>query len=125
MSGNKYLLDTNFILALFKSNPIVIEELFSRQVYSSECFYSVVTRMELLGYPGITDGEESFIKEKLNHFTHCTLTSEIENRVIELRRKRKIKLPDAIIAATALSLKLELLTLDKHLLSVVTASREQ
>lgn len=59
MSGNKYLLDTNFILALFKSNPIVIEELFSRQVYSSECFYSVVTRMELLGYPGITDGEES------------------------------------------------------------------
>ena len=37
----------------------------------------------------------------------------------------KIKLPDAIIAATALSLKLELLTLDKHLLSVVTASKEQ
>ena len=119
------LLDTNFILTLFKSNPIVIEELSSRQVYSSECFYSVVTRMELLGYPGITDEEESFIQEKLDHFTLCTLTSEIENRVIELRRKRKIKLPDAIIAATALSLKLDLLTLEKHLLSVVTASREQ
>ena len=122
MSGNKYLLDTNFILGLLKSNPAVLAEISSRGVYTSECSYSVVTRMELLGYHGITLEEEGLIKETLENFTFRSLTREIEDRVIALRRVRKIKLPDAIIAATALCLDLGLLSLDSHLLSVVNVS---
>jgi hypothetical protein len=45
--------------------------------------------MELLGYHGITADEECLIKEKLAHFTSCSLTSEIEEAVINLRKKRK------------------------------------
>ena len=67
MNGSNYLLDTNFILGILKSNPAVIAEVSSRSVYTSECFYSVVTRMELLGYHGITADEERLIKEKLAH----------------------------------------------------------
>jgi predicted nucleic acid-binding protein len=67
MNGSNYLLDTNFILGILKSNPAVIEEVSSRSVYTSECFYSVVTRLELLGYHGITADEERLIKEKLAH----------------------------------------------------------
>jgi predicted nucleic acid-binding protein len=44
------------------------------------------------------------------------------NIVIELRQSRKIKLPDAIIAATALCSGIELLSLDQHLLSVVRSA---
>ena len=80
--------------------------------------------MELLGYHGITADEECLIKEKLAHFTYCPLSSEIEEAVIALRKKRKIKLPDAIIAATALCSGFGLLSLDRHLLSVVSDSRE-
>ena len=80
--------------------------------------------MELLGYHGITADVERLIKEKLAHFTCCQLSSEIEEAVIELRKIRKIKLPDAIIAATARCLGLRLLSLDRHLLSVVNASGE-
>jgi len=50
------------------------------------------------------------------------LTKEIEEVVIELRRLRKIKLPDAIIAATTSCFGLELLTRDQHLLSVSVSS---
>jgi len=81
--------------------------------------------MELLGYHGITADEEYLIKEKLAHFTSCSLTSEIKEAVIELRKKRKIKLPDAIIAATALCSDLHVLSLDRHLLSVVNAARKE
>jgi predicted nucleic acid-binding protein len=39
MNGSNYLLDTNFILGILKSNPVVVAEVSSRSVYTSECFY--------------------------------------------------------------------------------------
>ena len=119
MSGIKFLLDTNFILGLLKSQPAVLDEVVLRQLSISECGYSAVTRMELLGFPGICREEESLIRQKLVRLTYLPLTRAIEDVVISLRQTRKVKLPDAIIAATALCAGIELLTLDKHLQSVV------
>jgi hypothetical protein len=75
--------------------------------------------MELLGFPGISREEESMIRQKLERLTYLPLTRAIEDVVIGLRQTRKIKLPDAVIAATAICAGVELLTLDQHLLSVV------
>jgi hypothetical protein len=118
MSGIKYLLDTSFILGILKSNPAVLALITERQILSVECAYSTITRMELLGFPGITGEEKSLIEERLEHFTLIPLTQPIEDVVINLRQTRKIKIPDAIIAATAIHSGVELLTLDQHLLSV-------
>jgi len=122
MSGNKYLLDTNFILGILKSDPTVLAQISTRQFHIGECSYSAITRMELLGFQGITREEETLIRQKLDRLTYLPLTENIENVVIDLRQARKIKLPDAIIAATALCSGIELLTLDQHLLSVVNSS---
>ena len=119
MSGNKYLLDTNFILGILKSESLVLAQISSRQLHVGECSYSAITRMELLGFHSITREEDLLIRQKLDRLTYLPLTGNIENTVIELRQSRKIKLPDAIIAATALCSDIELLTLDQHLLSVV------
>lgn len=121
MSGNKYLLDTNFILGILKSDPPVLAQASLRQLRIGECSYSAITRMELLGFHNITRDEELFIRQKLDRLTYLPLTGDIENVVIELRQSRKIKLHDAIIAATSLCSNIELLTLDQHLLSVVGA----
>ncbi|MDD2712735.1 MAG: PIN domain-containing protein [Simplicispira sp.] len=43
----------------------------------------------------------------------------VEDRAIALRRSRRVKLPDALIAATALVHGLQLLTLDAGLQSVM------
>jgi hypothetical protein len=122
MSGNKYLLDTNFILGILKRDPLVLAEVSSRQLHVGECLYSAITRMELLGFHRITREEESLIRQKLDRLTYLPLTGNIENVAIDLRQTRKIKLPDAIIAATALCSGIELLTLDQHLLSVVNSA---
>ena len=119
MSGTKYLLDTNFILGILKSDDQVFAELASRRILAGECSYSAITRMELLGFHRITQNEKILIKQKLEHFSYLPLTKDIEDRVIDLRQSRKIKLPDAIIAATALCFGIELLTLDQHLLTIV------
>lgn len=124
MSGTKYLLDTNFILGTLKSDTQVLAELSSRRILAGECSYSAIARMELLGFHRITQEEETLIKQKLEHFAYLPLTKDIEDRVIALRQSRKIKLPDAIIAATALCLGIELLTLDQHLLEIVRSENK-
>ncbi|MEK7699757.1 MAG: type II toxin-antitoxin system VapC family toxin, partial [Planctomycetota bacterium] len=104
---------------ILKSSPLVLAELSSRRLLAGECSYSAITRMELLGFHSITREEELLIRQKLDHFTYLPLTRDIEDVAIDLRQSRKIKLPDAIIAATALCSGTELLTLDQHLLAVV------
>jgi predicted nucleic acid-binding protein len=46
---------------------------------------------------------------------YISLSKEIENTTIDLRRQHNFKTPDALIAATAKALSLELLTLDQTL----------
>jgi len=65
MSGIKYLLDTNFILGILKLNPLVLAEITSRRLPANECSYSAISKMELLGFTGITRDEDSFIRQKL------------------------------------------------------------
>jgi predicted nucleic acid-binding protein len=120
MSGIKYLLDTNYILGLLQSNQEVLSDAISKNILVTECAYSPITRMELLGFTGITSDEDNLIRARLKSFTVIPLSTEIEDSVIALRQSRKIKLPDAMIAATALVTKIELLTLDQHLKSIVT-----
>lgn len=123
MSGIKYLLDTNFLLGMFKSTPEVLAALDSRPLLASECAYSAVTRMELLGFAAITAQEDALIRSRLSALIYLPIDTAVEDRAIELRRTRRVKLPDALIAATALCHGLELLTLDAGLQSVMCGVR--
>ena len=118
MSGIKYLLDTNFVLGLLKATPEAIAIVTERDLLASHCAYSAVTRMELLGYPNMTSDEERLISDRLSKFTYLSISYEVEDLAIALRRTRKLKLPDALIAATAIHYSLELLTLDQALLAI-------
>lgn len=119
MNGIDYLLDTNFIIGLLQSNPDALALINAHQIKSQQCAYSAITRMELLGFPDITPAEELLIEEKLAYLTYLQLTPAVENIAIRLRRSYKIKLPDAIIAASALAVGADLITFDKQLQSMV------
>jgi predicted nucleic acid-binding protein len=122
MSGVSYLLDTNVILGMLKSNPEVMAMVSSMGLMSKQCAYSAITRMELLGYPGITTGEDSLIRQRLAKLTYLAITTEIEDKAIDLRRARRVKLPDALIASTAMIHGLTLLTMDIGLQAVVRSA---
>jgi predicted nucleic acid-binding protein len=120
MSGVEYLLDTNFILGMLKSDPDVLNIVASKQLLASHCGYSAVTRMELLGFPGIKTEEESLIRSRLENFTYYPIDLAVEDLAIQLRRTRKVNLPDALIAATAIFHGLQLLSLDVGLQAVIS-----
>jgi predicted nucleic acid-binding protein len=119
VNGIDYLLDTNFILGLLKAAPETLALIDQRQIEARQCAYSAITRMELLGFPALTASEETLIQRKLGQLIHAPITPAVEDAVIRLRRIHTIKLPDAIIAASALTLGAELLTHDQKLQAVM------
>ncbi|MCK9983994.1 MAG: hypothetical protein AzoDbin1_00466 [Azoarcus sp.] len=71
---------------------------------------SVITRMEVLGWRGHTDESRARARFLLDQLDEIALTSVVVERVIEMRSTIAIKLPDAIIAASALIEGLPLMT---------------
>jgi len=70
-------------------------------------------QIELLGKPGITAKEQKEVKGVLEICMKVIHIEAINQITIQLRQIYKIKLPDALIAATALYKKIPLLTFDK------------
>ena len=98
MSGTNYLLDSNFIIDLSKNK---VDALTFLPNLTNNIAVSVISYMEVLGYDFKEPKELDMINELLNSMDVVYLTENIVNDVISIKRKNKIKLPDAIIAATA------------------------
>lgn len=116
MSGNSFLLDTNIIIGYLKGEGYVVH--FLEEHASAELYASVITRMELLSFADITLEEEQIILDFLDYVTVVPLSEEVENIAVTLRRDTHAKIPDAIVAASAVSLGSTLVTCDKRLASL-------
>jgi len=110
MSGNNVFLDTNIVLYLLSGDTTIADLLMEQKI-----FVSFITELELLGYRDISKEDLIKIEEFLKEVTIVDINSEIKKVVVELRKNYKIKLPDAIVAATAFYLNIPLLTSDKEL----------
>jgi predicted nucleic acid-binding protein len=104
----KFVLDTN--IALYHLGNRLGEPLPSG-VY----FISIITEMELLAYPSLSESETRRIYEFLGYLKIVNIDDSIKTLAIQLRKESKLKLPDAIIVATAISLEAVLLTNDTKL----------
>jgi len=113
MNGNKFLLDTNAVLYVLNGDETLADFLFEKELY-----ISVISEMELLSYKNITDKEKNQIEHFLNDFLIININEKIKSNTIEVKKSSNMKLPDSIIAATAISLKLPLVTSDKHFKNV-------
>ena len=81
---------------------------------------SVVTEIELLGYADLSADEEAGLRLLLKRLRVMPLTTAIKEEAIRVRRSLRLKLPDAIILATAVVTGSELLTNDQILAARAT-----
>lgn len=96
MNGNNAILDSNILIYLSKNElPLAFLDQFDA------LFISVISYMEVLGYAFRNSEEENFVKEIIDLFDVRFINQEIAEIVIKYRKQYRIKLPDAIIAATA------------------------
>ena len=110
----KLLLDTNAIIDFLKQKRSAFD--LSSLLLEHECFVSVIVKLELLKYPDIMPSEEYAINEFIRLVPVIPLNEAIENEVIALSRATKLKLPDAIIGATAIIYGAKVVTRDPHFL---------
>ena len=95
MVGSKVLFDTNILIDYLSGIATAQTEIDS----CLDRAISIVTWMEVMA--GATPGEEPRIRAFLATFRSLPLTPEIAELSVIVRRQRKMKLPDAIIKATA------------------------
>ena len=108
MNGTDIFVDTNIRIYLLNGDFVLAETLQGQSLY-----ISVITEMELYAYHGYN----SSAIQVLNHFLQSVSIVNIEEKVkintIEIRKQAKLKLPDSIIVASAISYNLPLITADK------------
>lgn len=107
MNGLKYFADTNCFIYLLDENPLILP--FANDGWA----FSYITEIELLSKKGITKHEDALIREMLNSCYKISHSQSLTEIVIDIRRKNTIKLPDALIAASAQQLQIPLITADK------------
>ena len=96
--GKRYLIDTNVVVDFSENKMHRAAQMFVARMIDNKPCFSVINKIELLGF-SIVKNE---IVELLNISTVHELSEEIIDRTIKIRKTNHIKLPDAIIAATAL-----------------------
>lgn len=108
MSGNRILADTNILLYYLQGDDTVISLLEDKRPV-----ISFITELELLSYPLISSTEEGNIKGLLSHCEIININQPLKDLAISIRRQSRLKLPDAIIAATAFHQRVPLVSADK------------
>lgn len=108
--GTQYLIDSNAVIEYLGG---LLPERGSRRMQQildeNRQHLSIINKIELLGYNGSAD-EMRVVEDFIDLSSVLPLTEAVVNRTIELRKHHKIKLPDAVIAATALHYDLVLIT---------------
>jgi predicted nucleic acid-binding protein len=108
MSGDSIVVDTSLIINLFNGVSEVQELITGRSL-----FVSIITEIEVLSFPNITPEDSKLLKDFLSECYIIDIESAIKDITIQIRSQYKVKLPDAVIAATAIYFDLPLFTMDK------------
>jgi predicted nucleic acid-binding protein len=107
-----YVFDTNVIIGNLNGKTMTLP--------AGRRFISIITEMEVLSKPDITPEAEREIQNFLEGITIIPLSDEIKWETIRIRRagSPRLKLPDAIVAATAVVLNARLVTADDKLVKL-------
>jgi len=113
--AGRFLLDTNAVIQLLKGNHQV-NDLLAGAGYIA---ISVITQLEFLAFEGISDEDQkvfSAFKKRVEVIDLASGNECLMEAIYKLRSQSSLKLPDAIIAASAEVNNALLVTADRKLL---------
>jgi predicted nucleic acid-binding protein len=109
MSGEiKILVDTKLIVFGIGGTRAVRKLLEGKTL-----FISIITEIELLSVAYARVEDELLIRDFIKNCFVVPINEEVKEHAIAIRKKWKVKLPDAIIAASALAHNISLYTADR------------
>ncbi|CAN5369337.1 type II toxin-antitoxin system VapC family toxin [soil metagenome] len=110
MNGNKSILDSNLLIFLSKG-MIDRQKLYSKY---EEFYVSIITYIEVYAFDFPDKTQKYLLDKTFSNLEIIELNQEIADQAIIYRKNKtkKIKLPDAVILATAKYINADLLTDD-------------
>ncbi len=118
MSGSRrFLLDTNAVVALLAGNRKLAGQLETAEYVG----ISVISYLEFLSFEDLSDSDRACFAsfcERVEIVALAHKDSDLIALAIDLRTRHRLKLPDAIIGATALARDALLITNDSHFSAV-------
>ena len=109
--GIKYLWDTNItVYYLQQQFSVSAEKFMDELLIEYQPAISVISEIELLCWKSHSEKDEVILRSFIQDAIVIELETSIKLKTAEIRKSTKLKLPDAIIAATAIEFDLILLT---------------
>ncbi len=119
MSGKRYLLDTNAIVSLLQGSGALVTLLQNAEWVG----ISVISQIEFLAFSELSESDRQLFEQFLKRIEVINLVASnnlLIEEIIQIRLQYRVKLPDAIIASTALQVGANLVTNDRELTKVTT-----
>jgi tRNA(fMet)-specific endonuclease VapC len=114
MNGKRILLDTNVVISLLRGEPEI-----AKIVQTADWIgISILSVLEYRSFSNLCEDDVLLFKEftrKIDVIDLSNTDDDLIEWIIDVRRKYRFKLPDAIIVATALLNNAQLVTRDKAL----------
>ncbi|GAA6615179.1 type II toxin-antitoxin system VapC family toxin [Scytonema sp. NUACC26] len=117
MSGSRYVLDTNAVVALLQGNSQLIQLLQNAYWIA----VSVISQIEFLAFPGLSQNDSQLFQQFLQRVEIVGLVASdavLIEKIIKIRQQYRLKLPDAVIAATVFHNSASLVTTDREFAKV-------
>ena len=105
----QYLIDTNIVSDYFSESLPVAGMALLDSAIDAVPNLSIITQIELLCW-NTDDATTQSVKSFITDSAVLDISSDVIDRCVSLRKEKKIKTPDAIIAATALAYGYTILT---------------
>jgi tRNA(fMet)-specific endonuclease VapC len=124
MSGSRYLLDTNAIIALLQGNPQLVRLLLGADWIG----ISVISQIEFLAFSGLSQADRQLFQQFLQRVEIIGLRSVDQvliEKIVEIRQQYRLKLPDAVIAAMAIQNSASLVTADQEFMKVTALNKRR
>jgi tRNA(fMet)-specific endonuclease VapC len=112
--SDRYLLDTNAVVALLQGHT----ELAQRLSDAEWVGISIITQLEFLAFPALSDNDAEYFQnfaQRVNVIGLTPYAATYLQTIVRIRQQYRLKLPDAIITATALEYAATLVTADQQL----------
>jgi predicted nucleic acid-binding protein len=100
--GASYLIDSNAVIDYMSGKLPAAGMAFMNEVVNMGPKVSIITKIEVLGFNAPPSSIQLLI-DFMNDSEILALTGLVADQTVELRKQYKVKLPDAIVAATALA----------------------
>ena len=97
-------IDTNIVIAYLAGEEVIVRALSEWKEVGMTLLLPSVVETEVLSFPGLPDEEHTRIEQFLeSEFLFVPLDRSLARVAAHVRRTRRIKTPDSIIAATAIT----------------------